>query len=144
MLGELIRAKEQTPVEASQEGDAKRKRRKEMAEVERVGQEVEDMKGFFFFRKALEKKNEEVNALKKENYGLKREFRELKEESGVGVLKQTQKRLSNAVTSSSPQEQPAAAKQKPDPSATTTMYTPKDMETLRRPYKNAVEGKYVA
>ncbi|GBG76748.1 hypothetical protein CBR_g22964 [Chara braunii] len=93
------------------------------------------------FREALERKNEEVSLLKRDNRVLKKDFLELKDD--VGSLRMTQKWKSEGVTSSSPPHEPAATKQKPDPK-TTAMYTPKDMETLRKTYKAAVEGKYMA
>ncbi|GBG79293.1 hypothetical protein CBR_g29443 [Chara braunii] len=90
-------------------------------------------------RSALEEKNAELAQLKTENSHLRKDFRELWDE----IASMRGKRDVATVTESSPPEESAKGKQKVNPSLS-AMYTPKDLEALRKAYKQALEAKDMA
>ncbi|GBG67087.1 hypothetical protein CBR_g78868 [Chara braunii] len=115
---------------------AKKKEEQTRVKTKDIGydnlKEVED------FQTELEKKNNELAILKHSNRYLEKEFADLKDE--VGAMKNAGKRAPATVTEKSP---PHLGKVKVYLSST-TMYTSKDMKTLRRAYKDALEGKLTA
>ncbi|GBG82256.1 hypothetical protein CBR_g34539 [Chara braunii] len=108
--------------------------KKEQQEIADLKKQIGDLKVIQF---ALEEKNNEVAILREENSHLRKEFRDLKDEVCAARLS---KRPSDAVTERSPPEEPATGKAKVTNSST-AMYTPKDMETLRKAYKDALVSK---
>ncbi|GBG76701.1 hypothetical protein CBR_g22919 [Chara braunii] len=103
---------------------------KEQQEIADLKKQIGDLKVIQF---ALEEKNNEVAILREENLHL----RDLKDEVCVARLS---KRPSDVVTQKSPPEEPAMGKAKVTDSST-AMYTPKDMEALRKAYKDALVSK---
>ncbi|GBG82495.1 hypothetical protein CBR_g34871 [Chara braunii] len=104
----------------------------ERQEIASLKHQIEDLKAIHY---VLEEKNNEVATLRAENSHLRSESRNLKDE--VCVLN---KRSAEAVTEKRPPEELAKGKTKVADNFT-TMYTPKDMETLRKAYKDALVSK---
>ncbi|GBG84809.1 hypothetical protein CBR_g39185 [Chara braunii] len=132
-----------------------KKLKQEIAELKAKGKKIEEGKpweaGLDSLRKEveklhslqslLEKKNEELVELKHASTHPEKRFDDLLQD--VRSIKSAGKRPMETVTEKSPPTEPPKDKVRVDPT-TTTMYTPKDMETLRKAYKDALEGKHMA
>ncbi|GBG65577.1 hypothetical protein CBR_g51459 [Chara braunii] len=93
-------------------------------------------------RTALQDRSSELSHLRSENSALKKDFLDLKGE--IAELKSANnKRTSDVVTEKSPSVGPDAGKQKMVPIGE-AVYTPKDLDALRKAFKKAQAGEEMA